>query len=62
MDPWTKTMEGEGLSVGGGGGVGDGRVMGEKWGQLLLTNNKKKSFLFYFACSVLVLSIKIIQV
>ena len=40
-DPWTKTTEGVGSRVGGGGWVGKGRVMGEKWGQLKLNNNKK---------------------
>ena len=32
---------GEGLNVGDWGQVGEGRVMGEKWGQLKLNNNIK---------------------
>ena len=34
-DPWTKPMgEGRGLNVESGVWVGQGRVIGEKWGQL----------------------------
>ena len=32
-DPWTKTMGGR-IEGGGWGWVGQGRLMGEKWGQL----------------------------
>ena len=39
-DTWTKP-KGVGWRVGGGGGQGVGGVVGEKWRQLYLNNNKK---------------------